>query len=64
MPYSNNVIENNYVLTKRKPRQQKQWYVYSDYSEIEDSEEKIKSQPKKNTKKKRKKATLKNLKQV
>ena len=43
MPYSDSDSENDYVPIKRKSRQQKHRYAYSDYSEIEDSEEETKS---------------------
>ena len=64
MPYTDSDSENDYISIKRKPRQQKHRYAYSDYSEIEDSEEETNSHTKKqqkNPRKTRGKKTRKNL---
>ena len=76
MSYSGSNSENDFVAIKRKSRQRKHRHAYTVYSNIEDSEEEIKFQAKKQQKtqkkqknkqtkkKKKEKKTLKNLKVV
>ena len=63
MSYSGSDSENDFVAIKRKSRQRKHRHAYTVYSNIEDSEEEIKFQAKKQQKTQKKQKTKKQAKQ-
>ena len=63
MSYSGSDSENDFVAIKRKSRQRKHRHAYTVYSNIEDSEEEIKFQAKKQQKTPKKQKTKKQVKQ-